>query len=307
MGRGGGSSGGSHGGGGGHFHYSGGRSGRSSGSSSRSRSSSTYHHHHHHYGYGYGGRVVVHASPAYTAVVLFIFVAILAIYVWSMSPGANITRSTIERTPLDSKYVTLTDIWYEDDLEWIHDQSKVEEGMRYFYEKTGVQPYLWITDNIEGDPRPNQSDFTRALQFKYQQLFSDEGHLILCFMESSPSDYATYYWAGAQAKNVVDVQGGEILLDYLDYYYTTDIDDDEFFARSFVKAADRMMQTGLTTKQMIVRGTSIALALLLILGILSALGYRSKKRKEAMEAAAKVLDAPMEELGNSVLEKYKGE
>lgn len=63
--------------------------------------------------------------------------------------------------------------------------------------------------------RPNTSDFETALKSKYSELFKDEGHVIVCFMESSPSVYATYYWAGSAAKGVIDDEAGEILLDVL--------------------------------------------------------------------------------------------
>lgn len=92
------------------------------------------------------------------------------------------------------------------------------------------QDVLWqdrSTDNINGKAKPNTSDFETALKSKYSELFKDEGHVIVCFMESSPSVYATYYWAGSAAKGVID---------------------DE---------ATRMMKVGRTTKQYIILAVAV--------------------------------------------------
>lgn len=133
MGRGGGSSGG-HGGSGGHFHYSsGGRSGRSShsySSSSRPSYSRSY--------------------SLTTAMASVLMIMLVSLIIASRLGSNTITRSTHERGKLDSKYCQLVDTWYIDDIDWIHDENKLIEGLRSFYDQTGVQPMLYITDNIYG-------------------------------------------------------------------------------------------------------------------------------------------------------------
>ena len=145
-----------------------------------------------------------------------ILLAIIVIVAGLIAARPNIQQSTIERSKLDSSLCTKVDTWYQDDINWIHDEKTLLKGLKTFYDKTGVQPYLWITDNINGKAKPNTSDFETALKSKYSELFKDEGHVIVCFMESSPSVYATYYWAGSAAKRVIDNEAGEILLDVID-------------------------------------------------------------------------------------------
>lgn len=297
MGRGGGSSGGSHGGGGGHFHYGSSRGGGRSSSSSSRTFRSNYHRSSNYY------RPASPVSIIVSLIVVFVFVVF-----GTLSQHSSIQTSTIERTKLESSLCKKVDTWYQDDVGWIHDEKTLLKGLKTFYDKTGVQPYLWITDNINGKAKPNTSDFESALQEKYKELFTDEGHLIVCFMESSPSIYATYYWAGSAAKGVIDDEAGEILLDVIDSKYTSDLSDEEMFSKSFSDAATRMMKAGYTTKQLM-----ILAAIVLFWAGLFAASYmwvktKAKARAQEAENTQRILNTPIDEIGGSVLDKYnKGE
>lgn len=106
MGRGGEGSGGNHGGGGGHFNYGSSRGG--------GRSSSNY-------------------SPVYRTSyyrpmtplggTLSIILAIIVIVAGLIAARPNIQQSTVERSKLDSSLCTKVDTWYQDDINWIHDEK----------------------------------------------------------------------------------------------------------------------------------------------------------------------------------------
>lgn len=290
MERGGGGSGGSHGGGGGHFNYGSSRGG--------GRSSSNY-------------------SPVYRTSyyrpmtplggTLSIVLAIIVIVAGLIAARPNIQQSTVERSKLDSSLCTKVDTWYQDDINWIHDEKTLLKGLKMFYDKTGVQPYLWITDNINGKAKPNTSDFETALKSKYSELFKDEGHVIVCFMESSPSVYATYYWAGSAAKGVIDDEAGEILLDVIDSKYTSDLSDEEMFSKSFSDAATRMMKVGRTTKQYIILAVAVIAGLGIIVGFIFLLKAKRKSDAEEAEERERILNTDINEMSDSVLNKYNKE
>lgn len=296
MGRGGGGSGGSHGGGGGHFNYG------SSRGSGHSRG---------------GGRSSSNYSPVYRTSyyrpmtplggTLSIVLAIIVIVAGLIAARPNIQQSTVERSKLDSSLCTKVDTWYQDDINWIHDEKTLLKGLKTFYDKTGVQPYLWITDNINSKAKPNTSDFETALKSKYSELFKDEGHVIVCFMESSPSVYATYYWAGSAAKGVIDDEAGEILLDVIDSKYTSDLSDEEMFSKSFSDAATRMMKVGHTTKQLIIIAVIVLLCLGFVVSVYLWVKTRAKARAEEAEETQRILNTPIDEIGESVLNKYNKE
>lgn len=290
MGRGGGGSGGSHGGGGGHFNYGSSRGG--------GRSSSNYNPMY---------RTSYYRPMTPLGSTLSIVLAIIVIVAGLIAARPNIQQSTIERSKLDSSLCTRVDTWYQDDINWIHDEKTLLKGLKTFYNKTGVQPYLWITDNVNGKAKPNTSDFETALKSKYSELFKDEGHVIVCFMESSPSVYATYYWAGSAAKGVIDDEAGEILLDVIDSKYTSDLSDEEMFSKSFSDAATRMMKVGRTTKQYIILAVAVVAGLGIIVGFIFLLKAKRKSDAEEAEERERILNTDIDEMSDSVLYKYNKE
>ena len=297
MGRGGEGSGGSHGGGGGHFNYGSSRGGGHSRGGGRSSSN-----------YNPVYRTSYYRPMTPLGGTLSIVLAIIVIVAGLIAARPNIQQSTIERSKLDSSLCTRVDTWYQDDINWIHDEKTLLKGLKTFYDKTGVQPYLWITDNINGKAKPNTSDFETALKSKYSELFKDEGHAIVCFMESSPSVYATYYWAGSAAKGVIDDEAGEILLDVIDSKYTSDLSDEEMFSKSFSDAATRMMKVGHTTKQLIIIAVIVLFCLGFVVSVYLWVKTRAKARAEEAEETQRILNTPIDEIGESVLNKYnKGE
>ena len=293
MGRGGGGSGGSHGGGGGHFNYGSSRGGGHSrgGGCSSSNYSPVY-------------RTSYYRPMTPLGGTLSIILAIIVIVAGLIAARPNIQRSTVERSKLDSSLCTKVDTWYQDDINWIQDEKTLLKGLKMFYDKTGVQPYLWITDNINGKAKPNTSDFETALKSKYSELFKDEGHVIVCFMESSPSVYATYYWAGSAAKGVIDDEAGKILLDVIDSKYTSDLSDEEMFSKSFSDAATRMMKVGRTTKQYIILAVAVIAGLGIIVGFIFLLKAKRKSDAEEAEERERILDTDINEMSDSVLNKY---
>lgn len=296
MGRGGGGSGGSHGGGGGHFNYGSSRGGGHSRGDGRSNSN-----------YSPVYRTSYYRPMTQLGGTLSIVLAIIVIVAGLIAARPNIQQSTVERSKLDSSLCTKVDTWYQDDINWIHDEKTLLKGLKTFYDKTGVQPYLWITDNINGKAKPNTSDFETALKSKYSELFKDEGHVIVCFMESSPSVYATYYWAGSAAKGVIDDEAGEILLDVIDSKYTSDLSDEEMFSKSFSDAATRMMKVGRTTKQYIILAVAVIAGLGIIVGFIFLLKAKRKSDAEEAEERERILNTDINEMSDSVLNKYNKE
>ena len=160
--------------------------------------------------------------------------------------SAEIQTSTIRRERLNSS--SLVNVgWYTDNLDWIRDPDRLEKGLAYFYKRTGVSPYLYLTEDVEGvfDPTAAQLDtFAGEL---YDTLFRDEAHFLVVFQEHN-GVYNTRYVCGLEARAVMDDEACEILLDYLDAYYFGDYDDEEYFSKAFTDAADRIMDTKIPTR-----------------------------------------------------------
>lgn len=155
--------------------------------------------------------------------------------------SVDIGKSTIRREKLNSSSVKET-AYYTDEAGWIYDASVLEKGMKHFYKKTGVQPHLYITERINGNGSPVSSELEEFGDALYDRLFQDEAHLLVIFQEYE-GIYHTWYVVGKEARLVMDDEACEILLDYLDAYYTASYDDEEYFSKCFADTADRIMSS----------------------------------------------------------------
>ena len=236
-------------------------------------------------------------------VIALVFVILMVVsFMPRLSPGTGggqITRSTVRRTPLPPGSVVETD-FYTDELGWIGNSTTLINGMRNFYQRTGVQPHLFITDSIFGSANPTNADAQRFAEEKYEELFSDEAHLLLIFFEPEPNRYHAWYMVGRQAKSVLDNEAMDILLDYIGLYYYQEMDDEVFFARAFDDASKRIMEV--TTSPWIpvmMIGGVIVLAAILFSWWRNA---KAQKNREA-EQTKELLNTPLEEFGGSAADE----
>lgn len=182
-----------------------------------------------------------------TLLIVLIVIAVVFIVVFSImgsmnssNSGGNITVSSVERVALPPGSVNETK-YYTDELGWINNETKLINGLKHFYKETGVQPYLYLTDTINGSHFPTDLELESFAANLYDELFTDEAHLLLVFFEYE-GRYMDWYIAGTQAKSVIDREAGDILLDYIDRnYYDDGLTDEEFFSKSFSDAAKRIM------------------------------------------------------------------
>lgn len=183
----------------------------------------------------------------------------------------------------------------QDELGWISNRSVVEKEMDYFYKKTGVQPYLFITDQINGmGGEITDAEAEAYMESMYNSMYGDEGHMIFTFMEYADSRYITWIYTGVSADSVIDSDAREIFLDNADRYYTdSSLSDDEFFAKIFRQSADMIMKDA--------SGSLVVAKICLIVSILMAIGLAGgfiafkiaeEKRREA-EELKEILETPI--------------
>ena len=245
-------------------------------------------------------RLFKHA-PVFIAMIWI--VAVLAVLIAS---GRGITRSTISRERLDPGSVTLSEDWYDDSsMGWISSGRVLEDGLKDFYNETGVQPYLVITDQINGNYNPSGDEAWEYADQVYDQLFKDEGHMVFVFQcEDGGVDYIMSACTGAQAKAVLDdAEALEILCDYVDHYLCSNLDEDEMFAKAFSDAGRRIMEKQMAPGTQIVILTVIAAVAAMICLFLY------KRMRDKMDRAAeteRILNTPLEKFGNTEIEELKG-
>jgi uncharacterized membrane protein len=230
--------------------------------------------------------------------VILIFTGFFSLFGNGGSGGGDITTSTVAREALNSGVVNETG-YFTDELGWIQNETKLLSGLKYFYQKTGVQPYIYITGDVGTDGIPVMSDIEAFGNAKYDALFTDEAHLLLVFYENH-GGYMTGVVTGSQAKTVIDDEAADILLDYLDRNYYSDLSEDEFFSQSFHDAADRIMTVT----------TSPWIPVLIVLGVLAVIivifvWWRHAKKQKNIEAkqTEDMLNTPLEKFGDTEAEQ----
>ena len=165
-----------------------------------------------------------------------------------------------------------------------------------------MQPFLYITDNINGNHTPDSQQLDNWARQKYNELFRDEAHMLVVFLEYD-GRYSTWYVCGTQAKTVIDQEAADILLDYIDLHYYDDMDEDEYFSLCFDKAAKRIM-TGPQSPWL-----PVIFLGLIVLSIIIFRFWKARVRQKNLETeqAERILNTPIEQIDLSsdpLSEKY---
>lgn len=219
------------------------------------------------------------------AVLLTVFLAVIG----GMSD--SVTSSTIERQKLPADAVITTD-YYEDHLDWVESSSRLESGMKHFFSKTGVQPYLYLTETVNGSSMPTDEEMESFANALYDELFEDEGHLLVVFQEyQGDGNYFAWCVAGKQAKTVFDKEARDIFFDYLDNYYYSDLDTSDYFSTVFEETGDRMMEVT----------QSPAVTIFIVIGVVAVLlilftWWKKAKAQKDLEAerTERILNTPLD-------------
>ena len=220
------------------------------------------------------------------------------------APASSAQASSTVREKLPASAVTKTD-WYADvDGGWVHSASRLTAGLEHFFEKTGVQPYVYILPN---GTTTSTSELTKRAEELYDTLFTDEGHFLLVFCDDGNGSFNCGYTAGSQAKSVMDSEAVGVLADYLDrYYQDLSLSEEEIFSKAFSSTADRIMSV--TTSPIVyvaIAGAVVVVAVIVVVVV----RRRAEARRREQEHLEEMLNTPLETFGDAKLddleEKYR--
>jgi len=214
----------------------------------------------------------------------------------------KITLSSFQRMPLEASLSKET-AWYQDNnrgsAQWIGDREVLETGMKYFFQKTGVRPFLLINTIDQSITVIYMTEEERLFYTKeqYNKLFNDEAHALFIISDNGRGDWRYDDYIGSQAKTVLDKEAINIIYDYFDKYWNMeDIEEEELFSKSFSNAADRIMT--ITKKPvsplvvLIILGGAILVIYLILYFIRK---FKEQKIKE-LELTKVILETPIEDI-----------
>ncbi len=232
------------------------------------------------------------------AIFVVAFIIIVASILLPAIPGGagDITTSTVERKALPAGSAEVTPYYVDEDGDWIHDSAEMEQGLRWFYEKTGVWPYVCILPN---GYTTSISELSQIAQQVYDGLTDDEAHFVLVFCDNGRGWYNAGYTVGAQAKTIMDSEAIEILHDYLDRYYNdTSLSEEQIFSKAFADTANRIMTV---TPSPVIPIAVVIIVIVAAVLIVFIVRSRIAARKARQEHIEKVLSTPLETFGDQDL------
>ena len=236
---------------------------------------------HHHYPYGGGPYHRSGGSGCAVAVLILVIVLMFSTFAWTVagSGSAGIQSSTYAREKLTG--VSVVDVGYytDTDGDWILNPGRLTPGMKAFYNKTGVKPYLYILENGE-ETDPNK--LAQRAETLYEAIIQDEAHFLLVFCDDGMGSYHCGYTVGAEAKTVMDDEAVAILADYLDRYYNDySISEEEIFSYAFEETGNRIMQV---TKSPV--GTVVICVTVVAVAAIAFAVYRKQQGRKEKESEA---------------------
>ena len=198
--------------------------------------------------------------------------------------------------------VTKTDYYTDADGDWIHSAGRLLDGLEEFYERTGVQPYVYILPNGQ---TTSGSELTAMAERLYPELFSDEGHLLLVFCDAGDGTFNCGYTVGTAASAIMDSEALGILADELDYAYNNADTDEEVFSDAFSETAKRIMAAAEDEKRdqtFLVAAGVVAVVVAAGFGIAYVVKRRKAKEAEEQERMEEILNTPLEKFGDKDVE-----
>ena len=187
----------------------------------------------------------------------------------------------VAQSPTQRKAITGTKTsndWYLDETHYIDRTKDLTDGLKYFYSKTGIQPYVLFLDYDSrfwnGDIW-NEETGEQYLAQVYKDTFTDNGHMILayfaCEKDSQDLDGTFYLYYGSAAYSIMDNEAETIFWSYFDGNYDNlDYSIGEFIGNSFEQTADNIMhieKDNTVRNILLISFGAVIIVFILVLGI----------------------------------------
>ncbi len=206
-------------------------------------------------------------------------------------PASSYNREKLEGTTWDNDCVV-------DEIGWISEDGSVsglERQLREFYDKTGVQPYVYFVGyRPELLTEANKADF--ASDYYENEIANDYTFAFFYFEEENPDDVGyMHYEGGSRALGVMDPEAVEIFWAITDSeWYNFDQSTEDCMANIFIRTADRIMTKSATTADITKIVLVIVLVIVIAAVIIIIMNKRRKQEKERNEETRRILETPLE-------------
>lgn len=289
-----------------------GRSSRPTGSSSFNRGPSMHHYHHtppppRRGYYGYRRNVYTSSSSGLGTLIacLIVFAVVIFSFFMIASDDSDVT-STINREKIENP-IPYDNNCIKDELGYVENTSKLSKNLKNFYNKTGIQPYIYLKSYDETLTSDSQKD--NYAQNWYEQNIDNEDTFLFVYYEDQDPNEIGYmaYVNGKQVTSVMDSEAVNIFWNYIDRYWTDDsLSTVEVFTKTFNSTANTIMEKS-TTSNDIIKIICIIVGIIIVIGgIIYILRMKLKRDKEKAKETVEILKTPLDK-SDELRDKYLNE
>ena len=289
-----------------------GRSSRPTGSSSFNRGPSMHHYHHtppppRRGYYGYRGNVYTSSSSGLGTLIacLIVFAVVIFSFFMIASDDSDVT-STINREKIENP-IPYDNNCIKDELGYVENTSKLSKNLKNFYNKTGIQPYIYLKSYDETLTSDSQKD--NYAQNWYEQNIDNEDTFLFVYYEDQDPNEIGYmaYVNGKQVTSVMDSEAVNIFWNYIDRYWTDNsLSTVEVFTKTFNSTANTIMEKS-TTSNDIIKIICIIVGIVIVIGgIIYILRMKFKRDKEKAKETVEILKTPLDK-SDELRDKYLNE
>lgn len=292
-------------------HHVGGSS-RPTGSSSFNRGPSMHHYHHtppppRRGYYGYRRNVYTSSSSGLGTLIacLIVFAVVIFSFFMIASDDSDVT-STINREKIENP-IPYDNNCIKDELGYIENQGKLSKNLKNFYNKTGIQPYIYLKSYDEILTSDSQKD-NYAQNWYEQNIDNEDTFLFIYYEDQNPNEIGYMaYVNGKQVTSVMDSEAVNIFWNYIDRYWTDDsLSTVEVFTKTFNSTANTIMEKS-TTSNDIIKIIYIIVGIVIVIGgIIYILRMKFKRDKEKAKETVEILKTPLDK-SDELRDKYLNE
>ena len=289
-----------------------GRSSRPTGSSSFNRGPSMHHYHHtppppRRGYYGYRRNVYTSSSSGLGTLIacLIVFAVVIFSFFMIASDDSDVT-STINREKIENP-IPYDNNCIKDELGYIENQGKLSKNLKNFYNKTGIQPYIYLKSYDETLTSDSQKD-NYAQNWYEQNIDNEDTFLFVYYEDQNPNEIGYMAFVnGKQVTSVMDSEAVNIFWNYIDRYWTDDsLSTVEVFTKTFNSTANTIMEKS-TTSNDIIKIICIIVGIVIVIGgIIYILRMKFKRDKEKAKETVEILKTPLDK-SDELRDKYLNE
>lgn len=238
---------------------------------------------------------------AIVASVLFAICVLAALFL----DASDVPKSTVQRVIIKNP-VGFENDCVIDELSWINNRSQTEKNLQYFYQRTGIQPFVYLK---KYDPELVTDDDKIAYANNFYETNIDDEYtfLVVYFAEKDADNDVGFmsHVAGKSITTVMDAEAVDIFWSYWDKNWYSDQSTDDVIVSSFESTAKRIMQKTRGIPDVMYVVCIFAIVVAVISGIVVFVKLRYQRERERAQETQDILNTPLEHIKSDDLrDKY---